>query len=483
MHSQQKRKRGVLLTSQGLGKLHNTRQQAECNNDDNRKATLITLSTQTGLDPHTLCKIFNCTTRVDKKSLIKCFKAFNLALESGDYESASIPLAFVSQGSQTIKSDNTLETPADMELTNLAQFSAQPLTSQIQPYIDYSLAPDASVFYGRTTELETLHQWIQGDRCRIILLNGVEGIGKTLLSMKLAQQLQNKFEFVIWRSLYNAPPIETLLHQLNQFFSQQPELNMSASLNDQITQLINYLQASRCLLIFDNFETILHGCNPKQNSCNHCSGCYRPSYENYSNLLKHIAETCHQSCLMLTSREVPQEIRQYQGQCSSVRVLPLVGLHDNEVRGLLQHQGLFRGTQSHWNKLVAYYAGNPLILQIVGRTIQILFNGKIAQFLNHNPTVFGRIFNLFDQIFDRLSGDEITILITLAVQEKSVSFSKLRLLLLSFSTKTLLETLESLESRSLLTINNESYSIPPILTDYITEKYPSGKQNNINAVL
>jgi MinD superfamily P-loop ATPase len=44
----------------------------------------------------------------------------------------------------------------------------------------------------------------------------MRGIGKTALSVKLAQQLQNQFEYVIWRSLRNAPPVLEILANLSQ---------------------------------------------------------------------------------------------------------------------------------------------------------------------------------------------------------------------------------------------------------------------------
>lgn len=89
MHLQEKRRRGVLLTPQGLCKLQNAKHQTEY--DSNQRLTLDLLSCRTGLDTHTLCKIFNGTQRVDKKSLAKCFQAFNLLLQVDDYDSSTAP--------------------------------------------------------------------------------------------------------------------------------------------------------------------------------------------------------------------------------------------------------------------------------------------------------------------------------------------------------------------------------------------------------
>ncbi len=70
---------------------------------------------------------------------------------------------------------------------------------------DWSEAVDASIFYGRTKELATLERWIVQDQCRLVALLGMGGIGKTLLASKLGKQIQQKFDFAVWRSLRDAP--------------------------------------------------------------------------------------------------------------------------------------------------------------------------------------------------------------------------------------------------------------------------------------
>ncbi len=74
---------------------------------------------------------------------------------------------------------------------------------------DWGEAIDVSVFFGRLEEIITLKKWILTERCRSILLLGMGGIGKTALAIKIAQTIQSKFSFVLWRSLRNAPSLET----------------------------------------------------------------------------------------------------------------------------------------------------------------------------------------------------------------------------------------------------------------------------------
>jgi hypothetical protein len=107
---------------------------------------------------------------------------------------------------------------------------------------DWGEAIDVSVFYGRTEELNQLEQWIVIERCRLVTLLGMGGIGKTALSIKLAERIQEHFDYIIWRSLRNAPSIQNLLAELLQFLSQQQETNLPETVDSGISRLMHYLR-------------------------------------------------------------------------------------------------------------------------------------------------------------------------------------------------------------------------------------------------
>ncbi|HEY9602502.1 MAG TPA: hypothetical protein V6C85_12885, partial [Allocoleopsis sp.] len=69
-----------------------------------------------------------------------------------------------------------------------------------QQHQDWGDVDGASAFYGRDRELEELRKWILTDRCRLVGLLGIGGIGKTSLAVRLAQQIQDEFEYLILRS-------------------------------------------------------------------------------------------------------------------------------------------------------------------------------------------------------------------------------------------------------------------------------------------
>lgn len=198
--------------------------------------------------------------------------------------------------------------------------------------VDWGDAIDVSFFYGRNTELTTLEQWILGDSspgkksqpCRMILLEGVSGIGKTALAVKIAQKVQDRFDFLIWRSLRNAAPIEDILSKWIHILSHQQETIIPNTLDDKIIHLLQYLRTSRCLLILDNFETILR--------LGDLRGRYRDGYEGYGQLLRCIGETSHQSCLIVTSREKPIGLAAKECKTPLVRSLQLTWLNKTDNR-------------------------------------------------------------------------------------------------------------------------------------------------------
>jgi DNA-binding HxlR family transcriptional regulator len=455
MHSQkQRRRRGVVLTPQGLKKLQTAKSEAERHDNNERRYTLEELNIRTGLDPDTLMRVFTCETGVDKRTLDRCFRAFNLLLEQSDYDLPTIQLESVEAQGGTMN----------------------------QALSDWGEAPESGVFYGRTEELATLTQWIVEERCRLVTILGIGGMGKTVLSVQLAEQIQDKFEFLIWRSLRHAPPIQDTLAQLIRFLSKAKETELSDTVDGRISQLIHYLRVRRCLLLFDNIESLLQGCNQPRESCNYSLGQYHKGYETYGELFKRVGEARHQSCLILTSREKPKEIGLLEGESLSVRILQVKGLQLQAGQEIFRTKGSFRGTLAEWNQLIEYYAGNPLVLKIVSTTIHKLFDGNVSEFLKQNTAVFGKIRNLLEQQFERLSDAEKAIIKWMAIHRHPTSFSQLREHLSPpISPQKLLEALESLEERSLIDKKAGFFSTPPMVMEYATHQFSEEQNTGIQS--
>lgn len=347
-----------------------------------------------------------------------------------------------------------IETESDKEKqeSNPAKAEKQ-LIAAANPRIDWGEVIDVSIFYGRAEELVTLSQWLSQAQCRLIALLGMGGMGKSSLAAKVAHQLQDQFEYVIWRSLRNAPPLETLLSELVPFLSNQQDTQAKPE------RFLYWLRKHRCLVILDNVETILQ---PGDRA-----GYYQPDYENYGDLLRLVGESVHQSCILLTSREKPAEVSTMEGVDTWVRSLQLTGSWEASL-ALIESKELV-GTVAEKRQLCEVYDCSPLALKIVAASIQNLFDGIIADFLREETLVFNGLRRLLDQQFERLSHLEQTIMYWLAINREWTSIAELiEDIVPNVPRANLLESLESLACRSLIERQSGRYTQQPVVMEYVT---------------
>ncbi|MBD2508974.1 NACHT domain-containing protein [Nostoc muscorum FACHB-395] len=320
------------------------------------------------------------------------------------------------------------------------------------PYRDWNEAPDIESFYGRNQELAQLEEWITSQKCKLVTINGIAGIGKTSLALALVDRIQSKFDCLIWKSLQTSPSLISLLNSLLNSFEQGVVQNIQQG----TAQLIQQLQKRRCLLVLDGLEAIF---SQSENL-------------SYGQFIQQLSRERHQSCILISSRE---QLKNIEINTKTSRCLNLKGLPKAEARELLQSRG-FTGKELGLSALIQLYRGNPLALKLVTPLIQSVFGGNVAAFLSQNTLIVGdRLRVILKQQFEQLSGLEQDILYWLAIWQEPVSFSRLQThLLISVDPAMVLEGIVALERRSLLekwvSDYESSFTLQPLIMKVVTDE-------------
>ena len=350
--------------------------------------------------------------------------------------------------------------PRPVEQTHPAERATS--RQALGPRVDWGDALTVSNFYGREEERAALEQWVVQERCRVVSVLGMGGIGKSALTAKVMQQVAPHFQVVLWRSLRDAPSCEALLEECLQVLAPEPLATVPVGLEGRLRLLLDFLREQRALLVLDNLELVMEE--------GERSGRMRVGFEGYARLLRQVAQTRHQSCLVLTSREKPGELVSLEGRQMPVRSLRLSGLELEACEQLFDERELL-GSAPERAQLIAGYGGNPLALKIVAQTIDDLFAGEIDLFLEQNTIAFSSITELLAEQFTRLSLLEQTMVLWLAVLREPVTIEQLLGALGTPPPRMqALEALEALRRRSLVEQGQQpgSFTLQSVVLEYAT---------------
>jgi WD40 repeat protein len=348
--------------------------------------------------------------------------------------------------------------------TPVSQDAQELSTSPLR--FDWGEALDVYAFYGREQELAWLSHWVVQEHCQLVSVLGMGGIGKSALAVTLMRQVAPAFDAVIFRSVRDAPACQDLLADCLQVLSAQPLSVLPSSVERCIDVLLECLQTQHCLLVLDNLETLLQ----EQDAAGHL----RPEYEDYTTLLCRVAQTPHQSCLLLTSRESPEVLAPLENTQTGVRALRLRGLEPNTCEQLFNERGLI-GTVQDQTRLAQQYGGNPLALNIVAETITELFAGEIGSFLEQEVVIFSSIRDLLAAQWTRLSALEQAVVIWLALVREPIAMVQLHALLDAPMAPSVLEqlpaALQALHRRSLVEQGKQlgTFTLQSVVLEYVTE--------------
>jgi len=329
----------------------------------------------------------------------------------------------------------------------VAQISAE-RRSVRAPHVDPGAMPGRTSFHGRQHQLSALTTWLVDERCTLVVVSGMGGVGKTALAGELVHRLAQSsgssagFTRIIWRSLVNAPALTTLLDDWLRTLVSAPAERMPEDLDAKLTLLFAQLDHQRVLLVLDNVESIMATGDDIDD--------FRADFDPYRQLVERMAHGHHQSCLLITTREVPKAIWRLAVDYPHVCHLSLTGLAPEAGTMLLRERAV-KGDPAALHTLIDHYSGNPLALKLVAATVNDLYGGDSAAFLRDGALIFDDVRSVLDQHFARLSTLARDLLIWLAVNRVPVGFDELAHdLVVAPARRELLEAIRILKRSSLL---------------------------------
>ncbi len=301
-------------------------------------------------------------------------------------------------------------------------------------------------FFGRNQEIATITEAIAAHR--LILVTGLAGIGKTALVRNvletLPRQILDGFEKPIFCTINDDDSIADIADYIN-YKSNQP--SNQPKFNNAIADILETLTRKPHLLVLDNLD-LDHPENSKF----------------YLQLLKQIAETKHQSCVIITSQKHPIGCLAWQQR---PQIIPLKGLIEPEAIALLISEGLSSQADQKFIKLlIRKYNGNPLGLKFAVQDIIELCNGELELYFKSSTMIAEPFSEKIREILQRLPTLELELLYWLALLKESIPFHQIRT---DFSEQPrhiidrnrINEMVKGLQSRSLLEHEDGNFCLPP----------------------
>ncbi|NEQ73165.1 MAG: ATP-binding protein [Okeania sp. SIO2C9] len=348
---------------------------------------------------------------------------------------------------------------------NLYQYQKYPQDSQVKDidkttFQDLSIAPtiNPAYFYGRTQELEILSNYIFRQKTRLMSVLGLSGIGKTTLVKRFIDLNIPQFDVVIWRNLKLVKSLNSLMTDLLKKISIQNQ-NILIS-DEQLTQFLDLLSKQKCLIILDDVQNIFIS--------RKFAGQYQTKHTEYQNLFQAIAQTEHQSCVILISQEKAQEMTALDRELYPIQCLELEGLDNSSGIEIIQEYKL--QDRDYWLKLNNTYLGNPLYLQYICTLIKDIFQDQVSQLIAEgNLIITEEMKLLFDTSYQKMSDIEKQIVLKISKSHENVSIEDLKKSC-SLSSIDIINGLQSLKKRYLLNSiknNNTLFSLSPLFKEYI----------------
>lgn len=238
-------------------------------------------------------------------------------------------------------------------------------------YVDFTdKKPAVRSFFGREREIQILSDLLTSESRRLVVINGIPGIGKTTLLAKFAQNVRESTN-VFWYKVHEWANMKTMLRPLAEFLTQMGRRNLEWYLNQteapavgEVTHILEAdLKDVSALLIFDD----VHKADP--------------SVLELLRALLSVLEGLERVRLVCTARELPSFYPRGAVFRGLVEEINLEGLDRGSSNQMMKARGLLDG---NFEEIFRVTSGHPLFLELIddpklalGKNIRIFIEQEV----------------------------------------------------------------------------------------------------------
>ncbi|MBE9145184.1 tetratricopeptide repeat protein [Planktothrix mougeotii LEGE 06226] len=192
---------------------------------------------------------------------------------------------------------------------------------------------------GRGEEIKQLINWIRDPEITLMGIEGTGGLGKTSLAAKVFDELKTEY-CSYWADVSTGAVFTEVARKVLEYFN----FPIPQQETEFVQALISCLQQTKCLLVFDNLETLL-----QENEF--ATGSF------YDEFFRSWTNKRSESAIIVTTRERPN-IRGFN------HWIPLAGFAETEGAAFLQEKGI-KNNQGELKAFSRLVDGYPLLLRLV----------------------------------------------------------------------------------------------------------------------
>lgn len=267
-------------------------------------------------------------------------------------------------------------------------------TMQTASYMDFSVYDDAWV--GRDSQIQQLSSHINSS-CRVLLLVGITGIGKTALAEKLVEELRGNWTELRDNFEYDQKASDfasVALQWLEKWGETVPKQDHERKPEQLLRRLVKRLRENRYLILIDSLEYLLTG-NEEEGWGDFADEWWGEFFVSF------LAEPDCQSRFILTSQDWPTK---FEAECDRYKNLwycqLLKGLEIPEQVALFQKaelDGDLELPHSPLRVIGEVYDGHPLALRTIAGEIKGSYGGKVRAYWKDNSRYIEEVKEAIDE--------------------------------------------------------------------------------------